>query len=207
VTKMCMGGSTPKDNSAESALAEEAARQEKIKQGTSAIDSAFTGFNDDFYNNYQTQYTDYYNPQLNDQYTDATKKLTLQLARTGNLTGSTGAEQLAKLQQYYDTQKSSMTNQAIAAANTLRGNVDAKKSQLYQDNRASADPGNASSAAAAAAQYLQPTAPTTPLADMFTDFLNNYGNISALNNAQKLAGQSAGVGTYGSGGKSSYVVQ
>lgn len=207
MTKMCMGGSTPKDNSAEIARAEEAARQEKIKQGTSAIDSAFTGFNDDFYNNYQTQYSDYYNPQLNDQYGDATKKLTLQLARTGNLTGSTGAEQLAKLQQYYDTQKTAMTNQAITAANTLRGNVDTKKSQLYQDNRASADPGNASSAAAAAAQYLQPSAPTTPLADMFTDFLNNYGNISALSNAQKLAGQSAGVGTYGSGGKSSYVVQ
>jgi len=194
----------PKDNSAEIARQEEAKRQARIAQGQQGIDSAFSGFNDEFYNNYQNQYSDYYNPQLNDQYTDAVKRLTLQLAQTGNLTGSAGATQLADLKKYYDTQKLSLTNQALDATNTLRGNIDSKKSQIYADNRAAADPGNAASSAASAAQYLQPTAPTSPLANVFADFFSNLGNVAAIQNAQKLS-QGTGVQSFGGSGKSGSV--
>ena len=69
-----------KDKSAEIARQEEAKRQARIAQGQRGIDSAFSGFNDEFYGNYGKQYSDYYNPQLNDQYSDAVKRLTLQLA-------------------------------------------------------------------------------------------------------------------------------
>lgn len=194
-----------KDNSAEIARQEEAKRQARIAQGQTAIDQSFSGFNDDFYNNYQNQYSDYYNPQLNDQYSEAVKRLTLQLAQTGNLTGSAGATQIADLKKYYDTQKLSMTNQAIDAANTLRGNIDQRKSQLYADNRAAADPGSAASAAASAAQYLQPTAPTSPLANVFSDFFSNLGNVAAVRNAQRLS-EGTGVQSFGGrGGRSGSV--
>ena len=190
-----------KDNSAEIARQEEAKRQARIAQGQQGIDQAFAGFNDDFYNKYQTDYTSYYDPQLNDQYTDAVKRLTLQLAQTGNLTGSTGATQLADLKKYYDTQKLSLTNQAMDATNTLRGNIDQRKSQLYADNRAAADPGSAASAAASAAQYLQPTAPTSPLANVFADFFSNIGNVAALKSAQRLS-EGTGVQSFGGGRRS-----
>ena len=196
---MC-GSSPPKDNSAEIARQQEAARQARIAQGQSNIDSAFGGFNDDFYNKYQNTYSDYYNPQLNDQYTDAVKRLTLQLAQTGNLTGTVGVNQLADLKKYYDTQKMAITNQALDATNTLRGTIDSKKSQLYTDNRAAADPGNAASAAASAVQYLQPTTPSSPLANVFSDFFSNLGNMAALSNAQKFT-SGTGVQSYGNGGK------
>lgn len=175
-----------KDNSAQLAQQQEAQRQARIAQGQTAIDQAFGGFDDNFYNKYQTDYTGYYTPQLDDQYTDATKKLTLQLAQTGNLTGSTGATQLSKLKQHYDTQKLAMTNQALDAVNQLRGSIDQRKSQIYADNRASADPGNAASAAASAVQALQPTAPTSPLANVFGDFFANLGNQAALKSVQRL---------------------
>lgn len=190
-----------KDNSAEIARQEEAKRQARIAQGQQAIDQAFGGFNDDFYNNYQTQYTGYYDPQLNDQYSDAVKRLTLQLAQTGNLTGSAGATQLGDLKKYYDTQKMSMSNQALEAVNSLRGNIDQRKSQLYADNRAAADPGSAASAAASAAQYLQPTAPSSPLANVFADFFSNLGNVAALKNVQRLS-EGTGVQSFsGRGGR------
>lgn len=197
---MCTGGSVPRDNSADIARQAEEARQARITQGQSAIDSAFTGFDDPFYQQYQDQYLGYYNPQLNDQYSDAVKRLTLQLAQTGNLTGSTGANQLADLKKYYDNQKLTMTNQALDATKTLRGNIDAKKSQLYADNRASADPGNASAAAAAAAQYLQPTPPTSPLANVFSNFFSDLGNIAAIKSVQRL-NDNTGVQSFSNTGK------
>jgi len=202
---MC-GPKAPKDNSAEIARKEEAARQARITQGQSGIDSAFTNFNDDFYNKYTTDYTSYYQPQLDDQYSDAVKRLTLQLAQTGNLTGSVGAKQLADLQKNYDTQKLAVTNQAQSATQALRGNIDNKKSQLYADNRASADPGSSAAAAASAAQLLQPTAPSSPLANVFGDFFSNLGNYAAINNAKSYQ-QGTGVKSFaGTGGGSSVKV-
>lgn len=191
----------PKDNSAKIARKQEEARQRNISKGKKAIDQSFSGFDDQFFGNYQNQYSDYYNPQLNDQYTDAMKRLTLQLAQTGNLTGSAGATQMGDLKKYYDTQKQALTNQALEAANTLRGNIDARRSQLYADNRAAADPGSAASAAASAAQYLQPTAPSSPLANVFADFFSNLGNVAALKNVQRLT-EGTGVRSFsGRGGR------
>lgn len=200
---MCKS-STPKDNSAEIARKQEAQRQARITQGQTGIDDAFAGFNDDFYTGYQNDYTGYYNPQVDDQYGDAVKRLTLQLAQSGNLNGSVGADQMADLQKFYDTQKLSISNQAVDATNTLRGNIDQRKSQLYSDNRASADPGSASEAAISAASSLQPTAPTSPLANVFGDFFSNLSNNSSISQNRQLS-QGSGVQSYGSSGGGSSV--
>lgn len=185
-----------KDNSAAIAAQQEAARQARIAEGQTSIDSAFAGFDDPFFQGYNDQFTNYYSPQLDDQYKDAVKRLTLQLAQSGNLTGSVGAQQMADLQKFYDQQKLSITNQAQAATQQLRGNIDNRKSILYADNRAASDPGSAASAAASAVQALQPTAPTSPLAAVFGDFFNNLGNNAAISNATRLQ-QGTGVQSYG----------
>lgn len=201
---MCMGSrpKMPVDNSAQIARQAEEQRQARIAEGTSAIDSAFSGYNDDFYNNYQNDYIGYYTPQLEDQYADARKRLTLQLAKTGNLTSSTGADQFGDLKERYNTQNTMITNQAMDAANALRGNVDARKSQLYADNRSSADPGNAASAAATAAQALQPGMPSSPLANAFADLFSNAGNAAVIG-ANSRPYQNTGVQNYGAGGTKS----
>lgn len=199
---MCTSSKPPRDNSAEIARAEEAKRQARILEGQTGIDSAFTGFNDDFYNKYNSDYTGYYAPQLDDQYSEAVKRLTLQLAQSGNLTGSVGATQLSDLQKHYDTQKLSIANQGKSAVQALRSNIDGKKSQLYADNRASADPGSSAAAAASAAQFLQPTAPSSPLANVFGDFFANLGNTAAIKNARSYQ-QGNGVQQYGGNSNSS----
>lgn len=193
----------PVDNSAAIAAAQEKERQERIAQGQSAIDSAFGGFNDDFFNQYQNDYTSYYYPQLEDQYGDARKRLTLQLAKTGNLTGSAGINQLSELEKYYDQQRTGITNQALGAVNSLRGDIDQRKSTLYSSNRAAADPGSAASQAASAAASLRPAPPSSPLANTFSDFFNNLGNTMALYNMSggqgRMSGEQAGVQTFSGG--------
>lgn len=192
---MCMP-KAPKDNSAELARQQEAARQARVNEGQQGIDTAFAGFDDPFYEGYTNQYTGYYNPQLEDQYSDAVKRLTLSLAQSGNLTGSAGAKQLGDLQKYYDTQKTALVNRANTATQELRGNIDTRKSQLYADNRAAADPGSAAAAAASAASALQPSAPSSPLANVFGDFFSNLGNAAAISNARAY-GQGSGVQQFG----------
>jgi hypothetical protein len=195
---MCVSSpKPPRDNSAEIARQQEAERQARIAQGQSTIDQEFGNFNDDFFNTYQQDYMGYYSPQLEDQYGDARKRLTLQLAKTGNLTSSAGANQLRDLTEYYNTQNTGITNQALDAVNTLRGNIDQRKSQLYADNRAAADPGNAAAAAQAAAVALKPTPPSSPLANTFADFFNNLGNSVAIYNQTRPYQQGQGVQTFG----------
>ena len=199
---------TPKpkqDNSAQLARQEEAKRQARITEGQTGIDTAFANFNDPFFQGHTDQYTGYYMPQIDDQYKEAVKRLTLQLAQSGNLTGSVGAKQMANLQKFYDTQKMGITNQAQAATQSLRGNIDQRKSQLYADNRAAADPGSAAAAASSAVTALQPTAPASPLANVFGDFFGNLGNVAAIKNA-KAYQQGAGVRQYGKGSSGSVEV-
>ncbi len=198
---MCTSSKPPVDNSAAIARQAEAERQARVEQGISSVDSAFTGFNPDFYNKYQSDYTGYYYPQLDDQYSDARKRLTLQLAKTGNLTSSSGINQMGDLQKYYDTQRTGVTNQAIDATNRLRSEVDSRKSQLYADARSSADPGSAASAAASAAQALQPGLPVNPLANTFADFFNNLGSTAAVY-AGSNTGQQGGTQIFNNSGKS-----
>lgn len=179
---MC-SSSPPRDNSAAIARQQEAERQARIVEGQTKIDEQFVGFNDDFYNSHQTAHNDYYYPQLDDQYDDARKRLTLQLARTGNLTSSAGANQMGDLQEYYNDQRTGITNQGINATNDLRANIDSSKTQLYNDNRSAADPGNAAAAAASAASMLQPGRPDSPLANMFASFFQSAGGAAQGYNA------------------------
>lgn len=194
------------DRSAEIAAKREAERQQRIQEGRTGIEQAFAGFDEPFFEGYQQQYLDYYNPQLRDQYSDAVKRLTLQLAQTRNLTGSVGADQLADLKQFYDQQNLALTNQALERANRLRGDIDQRRSQLFAENRAAADPGGAAASAATAAQALQPAPPTSPLANVFSDFFGNLGNVAALSNVRRLR-EGTGVQQFGGGsGKSVYEV-
>ena len=194
---MCKSPKQPKDNSAEIARAAEERRQGRITAGTANIDNAFSGFNDNFYRGHQDAYSDYYQPQLDDQHADARKRLTLQLARTGNLSSSAGANQMADLKKFYDTQNTSVANRGLDAVNTLRGNVDQRKSQLYNDNRSAADPGSAASMAASAASSLQPSAPTSPLANVFNDFFGNIGNAMGIQNQASGGQQGSGARSFG----------
>lgn len=172
---MCVSGlfgaSVPHDNSADLARQEEAARQDRIKTGTQSIDSAFSQFNDPYYEKYQNDYTSNYTPQLSDQYNDAYRKLVLGLSHSGNLSSSEGARDIGSLKKTFADSKVQVANQALSATNALRGNVESERSKLMQLNTESADPAQAGSSATSAAASLTAPPAYSPLGNAFANII------------------------------------
>lgn len=179
---MCIfgGGSAPPDNSAAIARQEEAARQARINEGRTAIDTSFAGFNDDYYDQYRDAYSANYTPQLAQQYRRAYEKAVLGLAGSGNLNSSQGARVLSDLTGEYRRQGNVLNDNAVGAVNSLRGRVETARSDLYNQNRAAADPSTSAAIAQTQAETLQAPQPFTPLGDIFSSLINNAGTVLAL---------------------------
>ena len=169
---MC-GGSPPKDNSAEIARQQEAERQERISAGRTKIDETFSQFDDPFYEGRQKSYTGYFMPQLDDQYHDANRKLTLSLARTGNLNSGSGARQIGDLRENYELNRGMVADKALDFGNKARTDVENARQDLYTTNRASADPSGAAASALARVGTLTTAPAFSPLGNVFADFINN----------------------------------
>ena len=174
------GGSQPADNSGEIARQQEAARQARINAGRASIDETFSGFNDDYYNQYRDAYTANYEPQLEDQYRRAYERATLGLAGSGNLNSSAGAGVLADLTRELARQRTQVANNAQSAVNDLRGRVEQSRQSLYDQNRASADPSATATLAGAQAESLRAPQTFSPLGNVFADLLNNAGTVLSL---------------------------
>ncbi len=180
---MCIfggGGGAPQDNSAAIARRDEEARQARITAGRAAVDQSFAGFNDDYYDQYRDAYTANYEPQLADQYRRAYERAVLGLAGSGNLNSSQGATVLSDLTREQERQRGTIRNNAISAANDLRGRVETTRGNLYDQNRAAADPSSAAALAQAQAETLMAPQNFSPLADVFASLLNNAGTVVAL---------------------------
>lgn len=163
----------PQDNSAEIARQQEAERQARVTQGQQAVDTAFTPFNDEFFSGLSDANKAYYQPQLDDQFAEARRKLTLALARSGNLTSSAGIRQTGQLQKAFQDNSALIANNATSAAAEARGKINQQRSQLYSQNLTAADPSLASTSAAASAATLQAPPVFSPLGNVFADILNN----------------------------------
>jgi len=109
-----------------------AGRQQRSKDVQGGINSAFSSFNDDYYNKYTADYSGYYTPQVNKQYDDARKELAFGLARGGNLDSSAAADKYGRLSEDYNTELGTISNNATGAAAALRSNVNSAKSGLMQ---------------------------------------------------------------------------
>lgn len=178
---MCMP-KPPKDNSAKIAREQEAARQTRITQGQGNIDQNFSQFNDPYFAGLSNDYSSYYTPQLEKQYSDANQNLTYKLARSGNAESSTANKQFGDLLEAYNTQRRSVADNALAAGNSARSNVENQKASLYSLNSSSADPSLVASRAAAAATGLRQPQTFSPLGNLFAGFINSSANSAALNN-------------------------
>lgn len=145
-----------------------------------------TGFDDAFYDARRQAYLDYAMPQLEDQRSDAQRELTYSLARSGQLAGSTRADQSSELQKLYDIQSQSVADQALDYENQTRTNVEAARSDLIGTLNATGDAtGAANSALTRAATLSQPTA-YSPLTDLFGSYTSALGTAAAADRARAL---------------------
>lgn len=186
---------------AAAARAREEARQAAIRDGMSRIDSAFTQFNDDFYNARNKAYVDYAMPQLDDQWTKAQQELTYALSRNGLLNSSAGAEKMADARRDYDRQKQGIGATGINYANQARGDVERNRSDLVAQLNATADPTSAAQAAANRASSLSATPGFQPLGLLFQNVAANIGSQIETKRANDVANAVAlyATGNRGSG--------
>lgn len=189
----------PKDNSAAQARADEAARQEKIRQGTLNINSTFDSqFNDDYFNSRRDSFLNYATPQLEDQYKKAQQDLVFALSRTGNLNSSYRADKEAELTKLYDTNRRAVADQGLTYANNARTSVEDARSNLISTLNATADAEGAAKSAINRASALSQPDQYSPLAQLFTTFTNSLGQQAALEQAGAYSNGAYG-GAYNTG--------
>jgi hypothetical protein len=188
---------------------EEAARQQKIKQGTAAIDKAFAGFDDPFFQGRARAYTEFGMPQVEDQFTKASDQLKYALARQyGTTQTSEAARRQAELTKEYIAAKADVANKAQTYANQARSDVERERSSLMSDLSASADPAAAARNALTQQELLAKPTAMEPLGDFFQNITAglaaaNYpygmGLTNPMTGGYKMptAGGSTGASTAG----------
>lgn len=191
---MCFSQAAPQDNSAAIARQSEIDRQARITAGQGKINDAFAGFNPDYFSKFQQAYLDHYNPQIDQQFTDARKNLRYDLARKGVQDSTPGQTQFGRLAQAYADRRTDIAANASSAADSLKGQVEGQKTNLYSLNNTSADPALAAQQAVSAAGSLATPATYSPLADLFSGFatagaqyLNNKNLALPAGYASKFA--------------------
>lgn len=201
---MCL--STPKlpeDTSAQQAQVANDQRQAKITEGQGAIDSAFTKYDDNFFNGYQKNYVDNYNPQVDEQFGRAKEKLGYNDARRGMQDSTSGIFNRDLLNDSYGKQRQQIGANGVQAAEGLRSDVASQKSNLYALNASAADPTLISERASAAAGTIPSTPQYSVLGDLFSGLVNSGAAYQAGQSKALPPGYAAafapGAGLPGSG--------
>jgi hypothetical protein len=170
--------------------AKEAARQARLTQGVNAINSAFSGFGDDYYNKYRQGVLDYYTPQVGDQYTKAKDKLTYDLARAGTLDSTMAATQQADLDKQNKLNMADIYNKADTGAANVRSRVATEKANATNQLYATEDPDVAANQATAAVRNISLDQPQlTALGDIFKTALVGGANAMTGYKNQSLYNQ------------------
>lgn len=171
------------------ARAEEAARQQRIREGTTSINSTFGNqFNDQFFTDRATAYSDFARPQLDDQMRKAREQLTFALARNGTLDSSVRSQQFGELQKEYDTNLQDVAGKAQSYATDARTNVEKARQNLITTLQATGDAQGATQGALAQASILSQPQAYSPLSQLFTDFTAGLAQQAAIERAEAYTG-------------------
>jgi hypothetical protein len=178
---MCFGGSDPSG-----AIQQEQQRKERlIRQGSGQIESAFSGFNPQFYQGLQQNYLASTLPQLARQYQTTQGQLSNTLSNQGLLRSSAARNLGSSLQVQNAQNIGQVGNQATQAVQDLQKQIQQQKSNLLAQLQVSTDPtSTAQQAAGIASQYQAPSL-VQPLGNLF----QNWSNIYLSNQFGKMYGQ------------------
>lgn len=201
-----MFGGGAAEDAAEAARAEEKKRNKRINRGMTNINRTFDAqFNPEFFGGIEQAGLDYYMPQLDRQFEDAMRELTFALAGSGNLNSSLRGDRFARLQQDYDRAAQDVAARARQTADQRRGDVEASRSNLTAQLRASADPSAASQNALAQAGILSTLPTFEPLGDFFSGAASGIANRREANELARLQNRYLDFRNPTGGGSSSYV--
>lgn len=167
-------------------------QQSAIQQGLKQIDTTFSGFTPQFFNQRQQDYQNYAIPQLQQQFQQQSQNLGYGLGNQGLLNSSAGSSLTAGLGQQYQAGQQAVANQGQQQAQQLQQQVANTRSSLTGQLEASANPAaTAGQAINFASQYSAPSA-FSPVGNLFQNWANIYG-------ANSLAGAGTPSGSAGAG--------
>lgn len=168
---MGLGGGS---NAADAQAAQQAAQLAGVKKGVAGIDTAFAGFNPQFYNQRAQDYTAYALPQLNQQYRQTGQQLDYSLADKGLSNSSAGSTARGALDQNYALKKQGVVDTATQQSQQLQQQVQGQKNALIGEVQSASDPAGVASQAIGTAAGFQAPNTFAPLGQMFGDFSNVY---------------------------------
>ena len=105
-------------------------RAQLLQQGSDAVTKAFSGFNDDYFNKYASDYMSQVQNQLDFQRAQTEKQLSFGMARQGILDSQALANQQGLISETEGRALADQSAQAQQASNQLRANVANAKAQL-----------------------------------------------------------------------------
>lgn len=184
------------DGGAAAARQNEQARQSRVNQGMNSIDAAFSGFNDDYYADFEKKNLDMARPNIAMQAREANDKTLFGLARSGNLGGSTAAKQYGDVATRNDQALLQASDTARAASSGLRRDVENQRDNLVGQLNMSADAGAAANAATTSAATLTRPPTYSPITNIFADVT---GQIAQNEQARRLGQPGWGFGISPSG--------
>jgi hypothetical protein len=202
---MCFGKKPPQDNSAAIARQQAAEREQRVGQGKEKIDQAFSVFDPQYFDKFQSDYLNYYNPQVDEQFGDARQNLKYDLYRSGTQDSTPGQQKFGDLIEDYGNRRREVASKALEATNAIRSSVEGNKSDLYQQNVAASDPSLAAISATGRAGSLSTPPAFSPLADLFGGGINAGASYLAGRNKALPAGYQNAFSAP-KGGSASYVV-
>lgn len=173
------GGGSSSSKIAKQARADEDARQTRIRAGMGDIDSAFAGFDDDYYSGRARAYTDYADPQIDRQHDEARRQLIFALSRSGNLDSSAANRDNANLERDTNEARVTAANTGLDLANRTRADVEGARSNLVAQLSATGDSSASSTAALREAQRIAQPAGYSPLGSLFSTFMSNLSAIGS----------------------------
>ncbi len=200
---MCAGGGAADQarKSEERLRAEQDAREGRIREGQSAIDAAFSRFNDDYFNEYARNVSGSLRPGVMDEYETTRGATVASLAGRGMLDSTEGARTTTRLETALADTLGRVEDRGADAARSLRGQVEDQRSNLYSMNLAAADPSAAGAQAIGSATALVAPREVTPLEGAFSGFLGPVmmAQQARINSPRPAPASTARVPTAGSG--------
>ena len=166
---------------AQEARDRENARQARLNQGKSAIDSIFgnDNFGDTFYNKYRDAGLNYTMPQLASQFADAKRTSEADLARAGLLRSGAAGFVQNKLTEQQGVNEAALKAKADTDTAELRKSIAAQQQQAYNQLYQTEDPTVAANTAANSAANAQLTQPNTgALGDLFKPIVIGLGSAA-----------------------------
>ncbi len=150
----------------------ETQREANIASGKQSIDNAFSGFDDNYFNNYKQANIDAAEPQIADQYNVASDQLNAALTDRGVNNSTIAGGYYKNLEKTRAGAEGDAANNAEDAANSLRNAVEQQKTNLYTLNSTGADPSTIATQALGSATALKPAQAFSSIGDLFSSVLS-----------------------------------